>query len=342
MQIKVCKICRTKEEMSMKVVLALVISICSQFALAGELDSANKFWLSKAFSCPIPGTAGTFPSRPTGDSGQPCDDGDMTLFNGLLCAAGVDGGCQAVADALDPATGQWHRSPRIRRVGNDRGGSAFSPDMALGVQLYLVKTGDVQRAQKWLTWLHEKTPCSIELGGTCLVQGLPRFCTDDQADKGCTMRPGDAAALAQTVDYMQQKHGLGPLPDGRLRGYLGSFGGYGPRLEELSSMVNKPGFSQHLVAVSILLYRNTGLNDPKLQAAAVNIATKNPGNAFFSHLAGSPKDKVAQEILARCPSESNLPIPPLHQWQWERENGDEAWKHSCYWDCIFMNGMLSQ
>ncbi len=208
------------------------------------------FWESKALLCEASPDSVKFPSKPTEDIAQPCEDGDMTLFNGLLCAAGNELGCIGVAESQDPATGQWFRSPRIRINGNDRGGSSFSPDMALGVEFYLIKKKDVVRAVKWLQWLDSNVPCSIELFEQCLLRGLPRFCTDDQAEKGCTMRHGDAAALAATVDFLQKTAGLPALPDGRLRGHLGSFSGYGPALEQISSIVNKPGYSQHLVGVS--------------------------------------------------------------------------------------------
>ena len=323
----------------MRSIACLFLLIFAAPASAWTIDDAGPFWRGRAFYCPV-SNARSFPSRPTGELTQPCDDGDTNLFSGLLCAAGVEDGCAAVADALEESSGQWHRSPRIRRFGNDRGGSAFSPDMALGTQLYLIKSGDMRRAKLWLDWLHRSVPCSIELFGECVLYGLPRFCTDDVADKGCTMRPGDAAVLAQTVNYLQRKHGMPPLPDGRLGGYLGTFSGLGPRLEEISSLVNRPGFSQHLVGVSILLYRLTGETDARLDSAARALSEKNPGNAFFSFLAGTPRTEVIGQTLARCPSPNNLPTPPLHQWQWERDNSDRAWEHSCYWDCIFMEALL--
>ncbi|MGZ4924649.1 MAG: hypothetical protein ACXV5H_11965 [Halobacteriota archaeon] len=263
------------------------------------------------------------------------------MFNGLLCAAGDDRGCVGVAEAQDPTTGEWFRSPRIRFNGNDRGGSSFSPDMALGVQLYLVKTKDVVRAAKWLTWLHEHVPCSIDIFGWCLLRGLPRFCTDDVKEKGCTMRPGDAAAFSATVSFLQENAGLPALPDGRLRGYLGTFAGYGPAIEDIGSRVNKPGFSQHLGGVSILLMRLMGQTDSRINTAAAQLAEKNPGNAFYSYLKEGKTENVRREILARCPSPTTVLKPPLRQWQWERENLDKAWEQSCYWDCIFMARMVN-
>lgn len=314
----------------------VAVFLFSTTSAADELSERAAYWDSQALLCEASPGGVKFPSKPSHDVNQPCDDGDMTLFNGLLCAAGDERGCTGVAEAQDPTTGEWFRSPRIRLHGNDRGGSSFSPDMALGVELYLVKKKDTVRAAKWLSWLDAHVPCSIELGDWCLLRGLPRFCTDDVKEKGCTMRPGDAAELSSTVSYLQETAGLPALPDGRLRGYLGSFAGYGPAIEDIGSRVNKPGFSQHLAGVSLLLMRLMGQTDSRIATAATRLAEKNPGNAFFSYLKEGGTETVRQEILARCPSQTTVLIPPLHQWQWERENSDRAWEHSCYWDCIFM------
>lgn len=324
-----------------RITLLLVLIFCLPMAEAeGLLAERLAYWQKNAFLCKSP-DGKTFPSRPTGISTQPCDDGDITLFNGLLCAAGDERGCRGVADAQDDKTGQWYRSPRIRISGNDRGGSAFSPDMALGVQLYLIKTKDIVRATRWLSWLHTHVPCTFELFDKCFVEGLPRFCTDDVEEKGCTMRPGDAAMLAATLNHLQTVAGMPPLPNGRLRGYLGTFSGIGPQLEQLSSIVNKPGYSQHLVAVSVLLHRMMGATDSRLDDAASRIANKNSGNAFYSFLAGKPISQVENETTNRCPN-PDIPLKlPLHQWQWERDNEDKAWEHSCFWDCIFMAGLIS-
>lgn len=311
-------------------------------ARADDLQERVAFWESKALLCPAEPGRSAFPAKQTGDPAQPCDDGDMTLFNGLLCAAGNKHGCTGVAEAQDPNTGEWFRSPRIRLHGNDRGGSNFSPDMALGVQLYLIKTGDVARAHKWLLWIHSHVACSIDLFGKCVLYAFPRFCTDDAEEKGCTMRPGDAAQLSATVNYMQANLGMPDLPDGRLRGYLGTFSGYGPAISEIDAMVNRPGYSQHLVAVSVHLMRSMGQNDTSIAKAARTIAEKEPRNAYFRYLDGGPTPAVQSLVLEKCPAPDRLPVPPLHQWQWEREETDKAWEHSIYWDCIFMADLIRQ
>lgn len=351
---------------SLRAVLALIGLLLSAAAPADTLDDRyTQLWKPSSFLCEASPGGVKFPSRPTGDAAQPCDDGDMTLFNGLLCAAGEPLGCLGVKEALDRNSGQWYRSPRIRINGNDRGGASFSPDMALGVQLYLVKTKDVDAGWKWLTWLHEHVPCWVEAFGHCLVQApVPRFCTDppkqgESQNFECTLRPGDAAALSTTVSWLQERVGMPTLPSGSLRAYLGSSPKV-PGMLELSGRCNRPGFSQHLVAVGILLERMKGSTDPALDAAAqwlVNATPRkcvnipgfeafqddtygDPKNAFFRLLAEGPTDAVRDQVLARCPEPGRLPTPPLYQWQWEREDADQAWLHSSYWDCVFMYRML--
>jgi hypothetical protein len=44
------------------------------------------------------------------DPRDDCGDGDQTMYNGLLCAAGIKDGCRGVAEAQDPS-GRWFRSP---------------------------------------------------------------------------------------------------------------------------------------------------------------------------------------------------------------------------------------
>ncbi|ATQ56359.1 hypothetical protein [Paracoccus yeei] len=327
---------------SLTVALALFCSVQSSHAAENEelLQERFAFWSHQAFYCKVDNI--TFPSRPTGTASQPCDDGDMTLFNGLLCFAGDERGCTGVREAQDPKTGEWFRSPRIRLRGNDRGGASFSPDMALGVQLYLLKTKDVKRAETWANWLHDLTPCSVENPfdtDQCWLWGLPRFCAPED---GCTMRPGDAAALSHTFDYMHAKHGMAPLPHGRLRGYLATFDSIGQFMTEMNSIFNKPGFSQHLVAVEVLIMKAIYGDKDDLTGIAKRLANKseNQGNAFFSYLAKRDRAQVISEVLARCPSPEKLPVPPLKQWQWERDNEDKAWEHSSYWDCIFMARLL--
>lgn len=306
-------------------------------SLADSIAERLPFWEAQAYFC-TKGVAEKFPSKSRNDESNPCDDGDMTLFNGLLCHAGDERGCAAVRDAQDSASGEWHRSPRIRAIGkNDQGEANSSPDMALGIQLYLIKTKDIARAEKWLRWIHEHVPCSIEIAGSCVLQGLPRFCTEV---KGCTIRPGDAAVLSATVDYLQKTAGLPTLPDGRLRGILGSFAGYGSTIAEIDSWVNEEGFPRHLVAVAITTLRAAGLGDSKLDNAAKNLDSGNQDNAFFAYVADGKSAKATELTLKRCPTPKAPSQTPLNEWQWERNADKQPWLHSMYWDCIFMAHLL--
>jgi hypothetical protein len=102
-----------------------------------------------------------YPSKPS--AGNECNDGDMTLFNGLLCASGDDRGCDGVKRAQSP-DGRFWRSPR-RALTNNGGlgdsddSKSFSPDMSLGVLLYVAKTGDTHALSTWLKWIEEHRPC---------------------------------------------------------------------------------------------------------------------------------------------------------------------------------------
>jgi hypothetical protein len=320
--------------------MLLVLPFVPCQARADELATRATQWEKAALIC----EAGSFrfPSKQHWKVDQPCNDGDMTLFNGLLCAAGDERGCDGVRDAQDSASGLWHRSPRIRLLGkNDEGNADSSPDMALGVQLYLLVKRDIPRAQKWLQWMNSNYFCAPN-GSLCILK-IPKFCgTDD-----CIMRPQDAATLAATVNYLQENAGLPALVNGPLRGILGTFSGYGPVAQQVAASVNDPGFPQHLAGVSVWLLRLAGSTDSALASAADTLAARNPGNAFFSWLAGRSKEQVTNETLARCPADPNTLIKPLHQWQWERSNapnpndGLYAWQQSSLWDCIFMARLIS-
>lgn len=79
-----------------------------------------------------------FPTKGGQDAAQPCDDGDMNLFNGLMCTAGLQGACEAVTYSQDSNSGRWYRSPRRQLLGPVGTVNSFSPDMAIGIYHWLV------------------------------------------------------------------------------------------------------------------------------------------------------------------------------------------------------------
>jgi hypothetical protein len=111
---------------------------------ATPLDDAMAYWRPRAFHCTDNGK--DFPSKermPTPGDASPCEDGDMTLFNGLLCAVGETIGCDGVRDSQS-ADGRWWRSPRraYLRLESPNADVSFSPDQLLGVLLYAITTRD--------------------------------------------------------------------------------------------------------------------------------------------------------------------------------------------------------
>jgi hypothetical protein len=395
---------------------AVLVSLGVAPAFAQNMEATLKermaFWIKEAPLC------GSEPTK-QGDNKEPCNDGDMTLFSGLLCAAGVksaDGrliGCDSVARAID-ADGRWFRSPR-RKVDSSidadehkRGVASFSPDMAMGVQLYLVSAKDTASAGRWINWLDAHRPCwagneptcDSRLLGMTNVRGLPRFCTDEPSppqpedgdqekllrqlhvDPRCSMRPGDLALLGQTRNYMKVYRIEQPAdadackepPSGSMDDVKSRFdklerllnitrlenvinitkGGliYTLRLScseaatwtRLAAEFNRSGFSQHLVAVNVLLLRRMGLGNALLDDSARRLADKQPENAFFLFLNEGKTNKVLGKIIEHCPKTPDSAKDSIKsEWIWERDYDANKWHtKAALWDCLFMANLWLQ
>lgn len=300
------------------------------------IEERAKFWEKHALTCTGEGYA--FPSKGY-DSENRCEDGDMTLFNGLLCASGDMRGCAAVKASLDEISGLWHRSPRIKLLGkNDRGDADSSPDMALGVQLYLTVTKDVAAARKWFTYLNQTYVC-IPTDPSC-SEKLPKFC----GHINCAMRPQDIMMLKVTVDYLQSQSNLGALPTGSLNDVLQLATGSNAAALELLARVQQPGFPPHLVGVGVLTMRLSGRSEPRLGRAARVLARRFPDNPFFLWLSGAPISAIEASVLQQCPATLKDQIQPWDDWLWEsygaRKDGSLPQQHSSFWDCIFMANLL--
>ncbi len=147
-----------------------------------------------------------------------CEDGDMTMFNGLLCASGDAEGCDAVKRAQGP-DGRWWRSPR--HIGDNSDQISFSEDQSFGVFLYLAETKDRDAFYRWLDWISKHRPCWIKdpFSDKCAVPGWPRFCDDN--DKGvCGFRP----LTCVFIDRLQAEFGPSPSSDQFGGGLLGPIG----------------------------------------------------------------------------------------------------------------------
>lgn len=290
------------------------------------------WWTTNAPTCVAP-DGFRFPGK-VSETGE-CDDGDLTLFAGLLCAVGETIGCEAVRRS-QVSSGRWFRSPRRAQTENLGSPNSFSPDMALGAQLFLATSRDRAAGEAWLKWMDKVRPCIIGSGDNCFQSPLLRFCTDD-TESGCTVRPGDASTLDATSRYVP----LTPPTDDMRKLFTQA----GLNLMDMlwaSAQVNKPGYSQHLVAAQILLLRRMGYTDERLRAAASTLSDKQPLNPFFAYLNEGRTQHVVDLTVSQCPSPaSGLPANRT-QWAWEREDSEQAWRQSMVWDCIFMARLIER
>lgn len=344
----------------MRCIPALTILAFAAFVDAAPLDeiqSLTPLWRDNAPLCE---------SSP---SSANCHDGDMTLFNGLLCASGESLGCDSVKKAQD-ASGRWHRSPRIAADPNLREKNTFSWDMVLGVQLYVATTKDVEALNRWLAWVEEHRPCLVESPHLdnvkyCLVRGWPRWCTVDIDEKGCTAKPQHFATLIRTIDKMGAvlpKPAEDALPGGlagvvlkklqdeareanatlSLSRLLSLSRDLQPAVLLADAGLNRPGFSRHLVGVEILLARRLGLGSPEVDLAAHVMAIKEKKNPFFQALYEGPTDRVANMFLAMAPHDvASLP-KNMDDWTWQREDPETTAKEANLWDFVFLAGLLKQ
>jgi hypothetical protein len=223
-------------------------------------------WTAMGSKCPGKRQFADFPSKGNKDvkalthsdkydPGDACDDGEQTVYNGLLCASGEAAGCEAVKAAQDDS-GRWHRSPHRRWVWanrcfnkkrpidgkrndrmlfNERCTYGFSPDMSLGVLLYTLKTGDTQRYGKWLSWLDRNAAatrlCKWDGEGMhdCVSAEWPRVCTDDlgRLNPGESVghpidgRYGGKCALRpwDALDFAVVNQATGTVPPARMRNW---------------------------------------------------------------------------------------------------------------------------
>jgi hypothetical protein len=326
---------------------ALAIFACGIPARGDELQDRMAYWRSQAFHCKeVSGIS--FPSKervPDADNTSSCDDGDMTLFNGLLCAVGEDEGCVGVMRSQG-GDGRWWRSPRLigreAKASNDQ--VSFSPDQALGVLLYVTKTQTKVAFQNWTAWLMSHRPCLVEFPrGNCILKGWPRYCPDDLYTKGCTFRLIDCADLDVSGKFLNAPSGsvckevlqTFHIDVQKIKDFL-----YPTELLALgAAAVNEPDYPLHLAAVEIFLMKQLGDSSPYIKDGGVLLANRDNGNPFFLYLSEGPSAQVRSLVLSECPS-PGAPPTKKRQWSWERPSSDKPWNESMYWDCIFIGRLL--
>jgi len=285
----------------MRLLLCLLLFLpTSLFSLSldGVLQENKEQWLAHAPRCD------GYVSK------QDCDDGDSTLFAGLVCLSGEEIGCLTVKDSQS-ADGRWWRSPR-RNPGNIGKHNSFSRDMALGVLAYLVKTKDQEAAVQWKSWIDKNRPCLISFFG-CRLRGLHRYCKDDD-DKRCTITP----AMFQMMYYTWKYIGLEPTTN--MKRHSGT-----PLVKP-----SQKGYAMHLYGVQEYLRQIMGRGKKE---AAIELVERERTNPFFMYLYQGKTDAVKARVLEVCPTTTDH---LQTQWAWERRTAKKAWEKSMMWDCLFM------
>jgi hypothetical protein len=247
-----------------------------------------------------------------------CDDGDATLFSGLLCLAGEEKGCQAVKAAQDTA-GKFWRSPR--RVGVDTSNS-FSRDMALGVLSYLLATRDTSAAQAWIKWIDQNSVCQLNVGGVCQLRTY-RFCRDEN-DGRCFITPGMWSMMRRVWENLE-------LP---LHKEMKTIGEQTLVTEAEQAPL---GYALHLKAVIFFLYQKIGKNFAFEWDLINTIAERQPDNLFFQYLHEGSSPRLQEALRNLCPREAP---EETKQWTWERDTAENAQRDSMGWDCIFLGRLL--
>lgn len=251
---------------------------------------------------------------------MPCkghqEDGDSLLWAGLLKASGMELD-DAILDAnLD---GQFFRSPL--RADKAKSGiselNSFSRDMATGLTLAASSdTIPLRILTAYESWIDFVTRNGC------------KACKD--TDGRCIMTPA--------IFWMASYAGAHNVPLGYevtrwlLKPYL-----------LLTSSINPKGFQLHLVGVSIFTmvfhYGSRKRLPLLLRLAAKMLHKRQPKNPFFAWLAC--KDAEAETILLKIKKHiARNGQGRRHQWAWERDDAEEAWKDSCGWDITFIDNLL--
>ncbi len=229
-----------------------------------------------------------------------CDDGDMTFFNGLLCAAGDDRGCQGVSIAQD-GTGRWWRSKRRIGESDVPDHASFSTEQGLGVYSYLAKTADKDRFEPWLTWI-DKNPR--------IYAPLPSYCTH----KECVFKLIDCPLLitiasrfdkaieaASTCDPLRYLNIPSPEEiNKQLQGAIDHLAGEAARYEQkLNELISKVGSALGFQGLDTLL--PTPISDFRKQTDEAFKAFNDIHEKVLGPQIGEAAARLAQSIALTRP-----------------------------------------
>jgi len=230
--------------------------------------------------------------------------GDMVLFSALMTYAGSIT-ARAYVPSCIAEDGRPVRSPDLVNEPSEE--DAFSKDMLLGVLLWSLVTKKPEPLQRLLKYL-QRTGCLCEKA----------------SDRRCTLTP----QVIYLTNQVAKKLGIPERLEGDwMPGWL--FGA----LEVASAFVTPLGYQCHLISVKSLIVRLLGKES---QLAPTILARRDPGNPWFLWLAGK-KDEATKLLL-----ELDAEPGQGHQWCWERDSAEKAWKDSMGWDILFLCNLCSR
>lgn len=271
-----------------------------------------------------------FPSgrRPDGD----IEDGDMSIFGGLLCASGESLGCGLVRNS-NSDDGRFWRSPR--RVGeadtNDH--ASFSGDQMKGVIAFLVHTSEFQRLDGLLRYLRGN-PTKVPTNAHVLETGYSS-CPNYGPNFTCFVGGFDWFALGALAKKAKLEASLPADYEAMMKRYGFTYDGL-----VWESLITNNGYRLHLIAVQVHLLRILGETDPRLALVARILAGREPNNAFMVYLHLGADERVRQIADGKCLAPENR--TDFTDWQWQRAEADHAWSRSMVWDCVFLYGLLAK
>lgn len=240
------------------------------------------------------------------------DDGDSTLWAGLLCLSGDYLQCRAVRASIG-SDGSIHRNPD-----QDRDKNSASRDMMMGVLAYLAKTKD---------------KLTGDLVHNYIVNNNYKLCSD-ATDNRCNFNQPQYNAGWNLWHEIWNYHGYQTTKQMEIgKKYGGDF------IVNIQSIFASEGYPKHLVAVELLIHQYVGDWSLSFQNSANRLASNQPHNPFFEYVANGPTMKAAQLVLDKCPREQPI---RSNDWAWQRDESEKAWSRSKGWDCIFMVNLLTQ
>ncbi|MNF40647.1 hypothetical protein D3C85_475380 [compost metagenome] len=260
------------------------------------------------------------------------DSGDMSLFGGLLCIAGVSEGCELVRRSQGPDGRFWRSPNHIGDVGTD----TFTGDQINGVFLYFATQRDPVAFSRYLDFL--RTNAQPVPSVALPLDTAYRSCRDDPLLK-CLLAGSEWLVL----NSIASQYGLETEIPADVRNATSRFG---DQFDDLvwPAMFAPRGYELHLISMKISVARLLGHRTRALKMAAAIISAREPENPFFRYLHLGPDQSILTKLSSKCYIDPNR--RDYYQWQWERseididQSGQRPWEASMGWDCVFMYSLL--